>query len=690
MQIAQLLFSIRRLCRWELLLNPGGRMTKVPDQSTTDVSACRSWKEAVDNWVSNERQGIGIVFTGRIEVSNGDGVKFLVALDLDSCRDPQTGEVAEWAKKLIAKCKNSWTEVSPSGTGLHVFVFVRHLVPMRSKVRVAETPMCETKTPELQVFGLGPAQYIAFTGDHLEGTDAYVRTLDDLSWLIEEFGMQAEKATEVMPEGRGGAPSRDAIDERVRRVAHGPELADGKWWLAMPDKSASEAYHVLVQHALRAANGHGAAAVDWLLSTPWGRGEIDNSADPGKYARRSWVEKDVKRVAGKSGAGHEGDVFGKIVRGGGAADVLDGWAKSGPLVHLPTGIESIDLRTGGGFVLGSRVFLVGAPDAGKTLLAMHIADVYLQRGIVVGILGVDEEPSDLVTRMLQRRGISRDECEDRSPATIERARELLEDLPLKLFDGDTTIERAAVELNAFAAGRPCVLIIDSIQTARSEAEDADDSLYRSVTRRVAAVRAAATRYGMLMLVTSEMNRGAYKHRKIEDQTADLASAKESGAIEFSARVLLALRSVPNTSDTIECRIAKNKHGASHRADETGIFLRIGRADQTIEEDAGFSPLTDDVAEIQQEVLADAVLVTELLLNSGPMGVRAIHSAARTAGGLSRARIEAAMRALADGLMETPGPRNSRVFSVRVRGLPADVLAELSIEALEKAEKLDRE
>jgi len=52
---------------------------------------------------------------------------------------------------------------------------------------------------------------------------------------------------------------------------------------------------------LRAANGHGKAAVDFLLHrTAWGRGEVDDSADPSKYERRSWVEKEVARCAAKN------------------------------------------------------------------------------------------------------------------------------------------------------------------------------------------------------------------------------------------------------------------------------------------------------------------------------------------------------------------------------------------------------
>ncbi len=46
----------------------------------------------------------------------------LCAIDLDGCRDPETGEIAERAWKII-EAVNSYTEVSPSGTGVHIIVY---------------------------------------------------------------------------------------------------------------------------------------------------------------------------------------------------------------------------------------------------------------------------------------------------------------------------------------------------------------------------------------------------------------------------------------------------------------------------------------------------------------------------------------------------------------------------------------
>jgi putative DNA primase/helicase len=41
---------------------------------------------------------------------------------VDKCRDPETGEIAEWAWRIIETI-NSYTEVSPSGKGIHIIVY---------------------------------------------------------------------------------------------------------------------------------------------------------------------------------------------------------------------------------------------------------------------------------------------------------------------------------------------------------------------------------------------------------------------------------------------------------------------------------------------------------------------------------------------------------------------------------------
>lgn len=80
--------------------------------SCTDSLTWRAFGEAVQDVRTGHYDGIGFVF------SSGDPY---VGIDLDKCRNPQTGELETWARKIVRKM-NGYAEVSPSGHGVHVIV----------------------------------------------------------------------------------------------------------------------------------------------------------------------------------------------------------------------------------------------------------------------------------------------------------------------------------------------------------------------------------------------------------------------------------------------------------------------------------------------------------------------------------------------------------------------------------------
>lgn len=95
-----------------------GKPTKVPYDARTGRRAATnkpsSWCnfEEAEAGARNGFDGIGFVFTKEAPYCG---------IDLDECRDPSTGEVAEWARKIVDRF-DSYTEVSPSGTGLHLII----------------------------------------------------------------------------------------------------------------------------------------------------------------------------------------------------------------------------------------------------------------------------------------------------------------------------------------------------------------------------------------------------------------------------------------------------------------------------------------------------------------------------------------------------------------------------------------
>jgi len=95
-----------------------GKATKVPIEpetdafaSATDSETWRSFDVAREHAVANDC-GLGFVFTAD---------DAFVGVDLDDCRDPETGTLEEPARSIVDRL-DSYTEVSPSGTGVHVLV----------------------------------------------------------------------------------------------------------------------------------------------------------------------------------------------------------------------------------------------------------------------------------------------------------------------------------------------------------------------------------------------------------------------------------------------------------------------------------------------------------------------------------------------------------------------------------------
>jgi len=116
--------SIRDLRQWVCWCSEerNGNRTKVPYSPTTGT---RARSDAPETWGTfaeareaarhRDYDGVGFVFT---EDDPFCGV------DLDNCLNPDTGEVEPWAMKIVEDL-TSYTEISPSGTGLHIIVHAK-------------------------------------------------------------------------------------------------------------------------------------------------------------------------------------------------------------------------------------------------------------------------------------------------------------------------------------------------------------------------------------------------------------------------------------------------------------------------------------------------------------------------------------------------------------------------------------
>ena len=178
------------------------KLTKIPITpatggfaSSTDPETWASFETALEYTETDHADGVGFVFT------DDDPI---VGVDLDDCRDPETGDVDDAALDIIERL-DSYTEVSPSGTGYHVLI-------------KGELPEGRNRRGSIELYDT--ARFFTVTGDHVERTPTRVaRRQDALTAIHREYVQDTERDTVSKSEQRGGAddqsPTTGAADVDV-------------------------------------------------------------------------------------------------------------------------------------------------------------------------------------------------------------------------------------------------------------------------------------------------------------------------------------------------------------------------------------------------------------------------------------------------------------------------------------------
>jgi len=168
-----------------------GKPTKIPVTpgaggfaSATESETWASFETAIDYTETEHADGIGFVFT------DDDPI---VGVDLDDCRDPETGDVDDAALDIIERL-DSYTEVSPSGTGYHVLI-------------TGTLPDGRNRRGNIELYDT--ARFFTVTGDHVDRTPTRVaRRQDALTAIHREYVQEAECDTAPESEQRGDADDR--------------------------------------------------------------------------------------------------------------------------------------------------------------------------------------------------------------------------------------------------------------------------------------------------------------------------------------------------------------------------------------------------------------------------------------------------------------------------------------------------
>ena len=179
---------------WKREPDANGKPTKVPYM----VSKRRKGSSTKPGtWASFATALAGL--TGRNGSFPYDGLGFalqgsgIVFIDFDHVRNAKTGEIAPWASEIIAAL-DSYTEVSPSGDGLHVYA----LGKLPEKAAGIEREFSDGTRVEMYDAG----RYTTITGALLAGSPANLRARDvrALYERLKNCELRPEQGNETLPE----------------------------------------------------------------------------------------------------------------------------------------------------------------------------------------------------------------------------------------------------------------------------------------------------------------------------------------------------------------------------------------------------------------------------------------------------------------------------------------------------------
>lgn len=211
--------ELRALPQWVgwKLTDRGGKPTKIPTDpktgrpaSTTDPETWGTFEDAVSAVDRLGLSGIGFVFT---ESDPYTGI------DLDKCRDPETGRAESWAREIVGRF-NSYAELSVSGTGAHILI--------RGKV-----PGTRRRKGKIEVYDTG--RFFCMTGDRITECRTVEDRQEELKKFCEEIFRESEYTAPAPSEDRKPAPldlSDVELIEKAKAAANGDtftRLWEGDW-----------------------------------------------------------------------------------------------------------------------------------------------------------------------------------------------------------------------------------------------------------------------------------------------------------------------------------------------------------------------------------------------------------------------------------------------------------------------------
>ncbi len=212
-------------------VSKSARWTKVPYKILGHGKASSTnpatWAPFSVAWLAVRRfNGVGFALS--------DGI---CGIDLDHCRNSETGVIEPWAREIVNSIPTCW-EITPSGTGLRAFLF-------------GKLPGGGVKKGNIEIYDQG--RYLTVTGAHLDGTpDDLVDCGQQIQALYQRVADGGKKTAPPDDNHRGNGhsekngrvvPTEEQILAKAERSAHGDEfrrLWAGQWAGLFPSQSEAD------------------------------------------------------------------------------------------------------------------------------------------------------------------------------------------------------------------------------------------------------------------------------------------------------------------------------------------------------------------------------------------------------------------------------------------------------------------
>lgn len=293
--------ELRRSKRWVAWLArwDGVKLNKRPGRIDRPGVGLTNWAEA--GWVDFDTAAAAYnanrdVFGGvGYVMSHGPGV---TGVDLDHCID-SAGAIAPWASEIVDKL-DSYTEVSPSGTGLRVFV----------SGEVEDWQARGEGEVAIEVYGGAGGRFLTVTGARVAGTPAAVRAprTGIMAGLRERYYKAPRKTAEIedlhLPDVVPEAELPDIADlglpARARNfLTDGPTSSDrsGELFytaieLVRAGLTREVVFSVLAnnEYALEIAERHWSGNADKALRFLWKHSALKGEARAKDFERLRWED----------------------------------------------------------------------------------------------------------------------------------------------------------------------------------------------------------------------------------------------------------------------------------------------------------------------------------------------------------------------------------------------------------------